>query len=106
MHNTRGPGAEDDVENRHPEEQDAREKCAKRNTKLKHYRLHSVREKTSAPQPRYAPTVGLLDGMRASIRWGLERGYAWGGTMDGDRPHAPRHRPAEHRGCSDHPSVP
>lgn len=38
MHNTRGPGAEDDVEDRHPEEQDAREKCAKRNTKLKHYR--------------------------------------------------------------------
>jgi len=47
MHNTWGPGAEDDVENRHPEEQDAREKCAKRNTKLKHYRLQSVREKTS-----------------------------------------------------------
>jgi nucleoside-diphosphate-sugar epimerase len=34
---------------------------------------------TSAAQKElgYAPTVGLLDGMRASIRWGLERGMAF-----------------------------
>jgi dolichol-phosphate mannosyltransferase len=38
--------------------------------------------------------LGLGSAYLAGFRWGLERGYAWVLTMDGDGSHAPRHLPA------------